>query len=150
MPTSCSIFSTVASFSKFIFKFSVLCEPLYLLKRKRVKFVWSDAAQTSFERLKQTLISSPVLFIPITVYTLNCFLIGVQWAQKQSKLTQLDRLHMHHVHWILLRETIEQRKECLFVVYTVHKFRCNFNEIPIKVIMDHSTLTKLISGKGLS
>lgn len=53
-----------AWFSKFIHHFSELCDPLYALKRKRAKFVWSAAVQKSFELLMDALVSPFILVHP--------------------------------------------------------------------------------------
>lgn len=38
-------------------------------------------------------------------------------------------------------------RECLAVIWARKTFRCYFDELPIKVITDHSALTKLRNGK---
>ena len=44
--------------------FSVIAEPLTNLLGKRVKFIWTDNCQKSFEKLKAILKSAPVLLAP--------------------------------------------------------------------------------------
>src|SRR3989442_498431 len=51
-------------YRRFIEGFSLITAPLTKLLRKDVPFVWSEAWQHSFDRLKEKLITAPVLTIP--------------------------------------------------------------------------------------
>ncbi|GFY35065.1 retrovirus-related Pol polyprotein from transposon 17.6 [Trichonephila clavipes] len=51
-------------YQKFIKDYAVLCEPLYTLKRKKVKIVESEAAQAAFQRIKKLVTEAPVLKLP--------------------------------------------------------------------------------------
>ena len=44
--------------------FSEIARPLHLLTKKDVKFQWGDEQETAFQRLKQCLVSAPVLVMP--------------------------------------------------------------------------------------
>ena len=46
--------------------FSLLSTPLTRLTRKRVKFKWDEKCGQSFKELKNRLITTPVLTLPIT------------------------------------------------------------------------------------
>ena len=48
-------------YSKFIQNFAQKAAPLYNLTSKKNKFIWSDEAQQSFEQLKNSLITKPIL-----------------------------------------------------------------------------------------
>lgn len=50
-------------FQKYIKDFAELCKPLNHLKRKNVKFKWSNECQTSYEKLKDAITNPPVLQI---------------------------------------------------------------------------------------
>jgi len=54
----------VRFYAKFIKDFSKVSAPFNALKRKGVKFHWTDAHQTSFEYLKNALSTPPVLHLP--------------------------------------------------------------------------------------
>lgn len=56
--------SLAAYYRKFIKHFSAIAAPLYELTRKNEKFVWNERRQQAFERLKQSLVSAPVLALP--------------------------------------------------------------------------------------
>ena len=51
-------------YRKFCNNFSVIAEPLTNLLGKRVKYIWTDDCQKSFDKLKAILKSSPVLLAP--------------------------------------------------------------------------------------
>ena len=59
--------------------FSFIASPLTKLLRKRVKFVWSDKCQNSFEQLKEMLVEAPILTQPTSVkeYTLYSDASGI-------------------------------------------------------------------------
>ena len=49
---------------KFLHGFSSICKPLYELTQKDQKFLWNDECQHAFEKLKEALITAPVLVFP--------------------------------------------------------------------------------------
>ena len=51
-------------YRKFCNNFSIIAEPLTNLLGKKVKFIWTDNCQKSFEKLKAILKSAPVLLAP--------------------------------------------------------------------------------------
>lgn len=61
-------------FSKFIQNFAAISVPLNRLKRKGVKFKWTEECQKSFDTLRKALISPPVLQLPVysSKFILNC------------------------------------------------------------------------------
>ena len=51
-------------YRRFVKGFSIIASSLTRLLRKGVKFEWDDKCQSSFERLKEILVESPVLIQP--------------------------------------------------------------------------------------
>ena len=51
-------------YRKFVERFSKLATPLTKLTRKEEKFVWSEACQQSFDKLKRKWTSAPILTLP--------------------------------------------------------------------------------------
>src|SRR4051812_42414226 len=49
---------------RFIENFSKLAKPMTELLKKENKFVWSEACETSFQELKERLVTAPVLCLP--------------------------------------------------------------------------------------
>ncbi|GFW01721.1 retrovirus-related Pol polyprotein from transposon 297 [Trichonephila clavipes] len=60
-------------YQKFIPQYADICEPLYRLKKKRVKFIWSTEAQDSFDKIKRALTEAPVLQLPNFTEQFNLF-----------------------------------------------------------------------------
>ncbi len=59
-------FFRLAGYSRwFVEGFAKLSTPLTRLTRKRIKFIWSEACQRSFEKLKLRLMSTPILALPV-------------------------------------------------------------------------------------
>ena len=48
-------------YRRFVKNFSKIAAPLTRLTQKNVKFVWSDACESSFKELKERLTTAPVL-----------------------------------------------------------------------------------------
>ena len=61
-------------YRRFVHDFARLAAPLTRLTRKDVKFVWTDACETSFQELKKRLTTTPILIVPERGrgYTLYC------------------------------------------------------------------------------
>ena len=51
-------------YRRFIEGFASIAQPLHLLTRKGIKFVWSTACQDAFQLLKEKLVSHPILRYP--------------------------------------------------------------------------------------
>lgn len=51
-------------YRKFIEFYAIICQPLTALLKKGVQFIWTQAAETAFQVLKQALITAPVLALP--------------------------------------------------------------------------------------
>ena len=50
--------------SRFIARLTDICEPIFLLLRKSQPTVWDDQCQPAFERIREYLLSPPVLAAP--------------------------------------------------------------------------------------
>ena len=59
-----SFLGLAGNYRKFIQDFSKIATPLTQLTRKQKKFVWDNACEQSFQKLKQCLTSAPVLTLP--------------------------------------------------------------------------------------
>ena len=51
--------------SRFIARLTDICEPIFRLLRKNQPTVWNDDCQLAFERIKEYLLSPPVLVPPM-------------------------------------------------------------------------------------
>ncbi|KAL4014305.1 hypothetical protein IC575_026505 [Cucumis melo] len=60
----CSFLGLAGYYRRFVEDFSRIANPLTQLTRKGTPFVWNPACESSFQELKQKLVSEPVLTVP--------------------------------------------------------------------------------------
>ena len=72
-----SFLGAVNYLRSFIKGFATIAKPLYDLLRKGKIFDWNELCQNSFEKLKQALISSPVLALPEVDDPLNSYQLAI-------------------------------------------------------------------------
>ncbi|TYK05232.1 pol protein [Cucumis melo var. makuwa] len=60
----CSFLGLAGYYRRFVEDFSRIASPLSQLTRKGTPFVWSPACESSFQELKQKLVTTPVLTVP--------------------------------------------------------------------------------------
>ena len=58
-------FGRLQYISRFIARLTDICKPIFCLLRKNQPTVWNDDCQRAFEKIKECLISPPVLVPPI-------------------------------------------------------------------------------------
>ncbi|GFS74017.1 transposon Tf2-8 polyprotein [Trichonephila clavipes] len=138
-------------YAKFIKNYADICEPLYNLKRKLKRFIWSIEAQKAFDVVKAAITKAPVLKFPdfkkpFELFT-NASSIGVGAVLNQEQrpvvfasctLSAAERNY-----------TVTER-ECLAIVWALNKSITYLGFLSIKVITDHAALTHLTTGKNLS
>ncbi|GFW64229.1 retrovirus-related Pol polyprotein from transposon 17.6 [Trichonephila clavipes] len=123
----------------------------HLNQKKGAKFNWSTEAQDSFDKIKRALTEAPVLQLPNFTEQFNLFTdasgvrIGAVLNQNQRPIAFASRT----LNKAERNYTVTER-ECLAVIWALNKFKTYFGSLPVKVITDHATLTKLTNGKNLS
>ena len=84
-------------YRSFVLGFSHIAAPLHELTKKGVKFQWSSQCQDAFDKLKERLVSSPVLAYPkndlIYILDTDASLFGVG-----AVLSQVDEAGMEVKH----------------------------------------------------
>ena len=75
--------------SRFIAKLTDICELIFRLLRKNHPTVWNDDCQRAFERIKDCLLSPPILVPPIPGHPLLLYLSVLDMALR-CMLAQLD------------------------------------------------------------
>ncbi|GFS86462.1 retrovirus-related Pol polyprotein from transposon 297 [Trichonephila clavipes] len=137
-------------YQKFIPHYADICEPLYRLKRKGVKFNWSTEAH-AFNKVKRALTEVPVLQLPNFQEQFNLFTdasgvgIGAVLNKNHRPITFASRT-LNKAE----RNYAVTERECLVVILALNKFKTYFGSLPVKVNTDHVALTKLTNGKNLS
>ncbi|GFV40553.1 retrovirus-related Pol polyprotein from transposon opus [Trichonephila clavipes] len=138
-------------YAKFIKNYADTCEPLYNLKRKLKRFIWSIEAQKAFDAVKAAITKAPVLKFPDFKKPFELFTdassigVGAVLNQEQRPVVFASRT----LSAAERNYTVTER-ECLAVVWALNKFRTYLGSLPIKVITDHTALTHLTTDKNLS
>ncbi|GFX90489.1 retrovirus-related Pol polyprotein from transposon 412 [Trichonephila clavipes] len=110
-----------------------------------------NKAQDSFDKIKRALIEAPVLQLPNFTEQFNLFTdasgvgIGAVLNQNHRPIVFASRT----LNKVERNYTVTER-ECLAVIWALNKFKTYFGSLPVKVITDHASLTKLTNGKNLS
>lgn len=132
-------------FRKYIKNFSIIAALLTDNLKKHVTFVWTNAHQMSFEKLKSALVSDAVLggfdpSLPTFLHTDACGIgLGSVLIQKNGDRQRVigyysRKFNEHEKRYM----TTEQ--ECLAIVDSLEHFHIYLYGIPFTVITDHSAL----------
>ncbi|GFW70906.1 retrovirus-related Pol polyprotein from transposon 17.6 [Trichonephila clavipes] len=138
-------------YAKFIKNDADICEPLYNLKLRLKRFIWSIEVQKAFDAVKAAITKAPVLKFPDfkTLFELftdaSSIVVEVVLNQEQRPVVFASRT----LSAAERNYTVTER-ECLAVVWALNKFRTYLGSLPIKVITDHAASIYLTTGKNLS
>ncbi|KAL4016633.1 hypothetical protein IC575_024285 [Cucumis melo] len=88
-------------YRRFVEDFSRIASPLTQLTKKRTLFVWSPTCESSFQELKQKLVTAPVLTVPNGS---GSFVIYSDASKKglDCVLMQQGKLNMRQMRWLEL------------------------------------------------
>ncbi|KAA0067363.1 pol protein [Cucumis melo var. makuwa] len=138
-------------YRRFVEDFSRIASPLIQLTRKGTPFVWSPACESSFQELKQKLVSAPVLTVPdgsgsFVIYSdsskkgLGCVLMQqgrvVAYASRQLKSHEQN----YHTHDL----------ELAAVVFSLKIWRHYLYGEKIQIFTDHKSLKYFFTQKELN
>lgn len=96
-------------YKRFLKGFSLIIKSLFALTENQNKFVWDDQYQKAFKKLKQFLMSSPILSFPIDIgkfildtkasnNSIDSFFSGTEWDREDYRLSA--------VFWVSRKEII--------------------------------------------
>ena len=144
-------------YRKFIFGFSIIAESLCKLCRKNVPFSWQQEQQAAFEKLKDHLVSAPVLAYPDFSPAAGPFVLDTDASQYLgigAVLSQQQEDGTERVIAYGSRSSNEHEKnycttrlEILALVTYVDYFRCYLLGRKFRLRTDHHSLRCLTSFK---
>ena len=141
-------------YRRFVEGFATIAKPLHRLTEKNSSFRWTQECQQAFDRLKQALITAPVLCYPTTRedFVLDTDASGVGVGAVLSQLHNgVERvvayfsktLNKHERNYCITR------KELLAVVEAVKHFHHYLYGVTVIVRTDHGALTWLLNFKNI-
>ena len=136
-------------YRKFCNNFSVIAEPLTNLLGKRVKYVWTDDCQKSFDKLKAILKSAPVLLAPSFDKEFKLAVDASDVGAGSVLLQEDDNGADNPVCYFSKKFNKHQRnystieKECLSLILALQHFEVYLasSVTPIVIFSDHNPLT---------
>jgi hypothetical protein len=136
-------------YRKFVKGFSQIAKPITTLLKKDAPYIWTNDQQESFDKLKEKLITLPILQYPdfskeFILYT-DALEVGLG-----AVLSQLDEHVIAYASKSMNKA--EQNypitdQECLAVVWAIRNFHHYLSSKPFTVVTDHSALKWLRTSK---
>lgn len=132
-------------YRRFIPNFATVVAPINNLLRKNSKFLWTDSCTAAFEKLKEFLVTAPVMNCPdfsrqfsiqtdASDYGLGAVLVQ-EYSDGERAISYISRsLNKNE------RKFSATEKECLAVLWAIEKFRPYVEATHFKVITDHFAL----------
>ena len=126
--------------SRFIARLIDICEPIFRLLRKSQRTVWDDQCQRAFEKIKEYLLSPPVLVPPTPGHPLLLYL-SVSDIALGCMLAQLDDLGKERAIYYLSKRMLEYKtryivieRYCLALVWATRRLRHYMTEYSIHLV----------------
>ena len=137
-------------YRRFIKDFSAITWPLCTFLAKDVPFTWSQACDTAFTKLKNMLVSPPIMRSPNwdLPFEIMCdasdYAIGVVLGQREDKKAFVIYYACKTLDSAQANYTTTE-KEFLAVVFALEKFRSYIVGSPVTIFTDHAALKYLLS-----
>ena len=137
-------------YRRFIKDFSAIARPLCTLLDKDVPFTWSQACDTAFAKLKNMLVSPPIMRSPNwdLPFEIMCdasdYAIGAVLEQREDKKAFVIYYASKTLDSAQANYTTTE-KEFLAVVFALEKFRSYIVGSPVTIFTDHAALKYLLS-----
>ena len=137
-------------YRRFIKDFSAIARPLCTLLAKDVPFTWSQACDIAFTKLKNMLVSPPIMRSPNwdLPFEIKCdtsdYAIGAVLGQMEDKKAFVIYYASKTLDSAQANYTTT-KKEFLAVVFALEKFRSYIVGSPVTIFTDHAALKYLLS-----
>ena len=125
---------------RFIAKLTDICEPIFRLLRKNQPTVWNNDCQCAFEKIKECLLSSPVLVPPILGQPLLLYLsvsdiaLGCMLAQLVNSGKELAIYYLSKRMLEYKCKYIMIKRLCLALVWATRRLRHYVKEYSILLV----------------
>jgi len=142
-------------YRRFVPKFAILARPLSSLTKKDQRFSWGDDQQRSFEALKTTLTTPPILShprydLPMEIHCdASNYGVGAVLVQKYGEKEHVVAYASRLLSNPEINYSVSE-KECLALVWSIRKFRSFIWGLKIRVVTDHHSLCWLLKKRDLS
>ena len=146
-----SFIGMINYYGKFINNFSTLASPLHKLRRDGERWNWSEKEQSSFEALKQALVSSNVLihYDPKLPVKLDCDASAVGIGSVLSHIlpngTERPICYASRTLSKSEHNYPQVEKEALSIVWSVKKFHQYLFGRKFSLVTDHQSLTSIFN-----
>ena len=147
----------VAYLTKFLPGYSQVAAPLRELLKEDVTWYWSPEQETSFQRLREMVITTPVLafYSPTATRTVSAdasshglggVLLQVQEDGRRAPVSYVSRALT-----AAERRYSQIEKEALAMVWSCEKFHCHLfgRDIPFQIETDHKPLLSIMNVQNL-
>jgi transposase InsO family protein len=148
-----SFLGLMSWYRKFIPKFAEVAQPLYALLKKDAVYEWTEECASSFEKLKNALVSSPVLkqadFSKDFYLHTDSSLIALGTILKQKD----ENGDLHPIAYASKALNSAQQnysaseRECLALVWALEHFNAYLEGHDFTCLTDHRALTYLVGKK---
>ncbi|RVX14390.1 Pol polyprotein [Vitis vinifera] len=142
--------------SRFIARLTDICEPIFRLLRKNQPTVWNDDCQFAFEKIKEYLLSPPVLVPPTPRRPLLLYL-SVSDMALGCMLAQIDDLGKERAIYYLSKRMLEYEMRyvmierlCLALVWATRRLRHYMTEYSVHLISRLDPLRYLFDRPALT
>ena len=142
--------------SRFIARLTDICEPIFRLLRKNQPTIWNDDCQCAFEKIKECLLSPPVLvpptpgrplllYLSVSDIALGCMLAQLDDSGKERAIYYLSKRMLEYECKYIMIERL-----CLALVWATRRLRHYVTEYsillvsrldPLKYLFDRPVLT---------
>ena len=151
-----SFIGAASYYRRFVKDFSKIAEPLTRLTKDKVEFKWTEEQQEAFEKIKQCLITQPVLChynpaLPIELRTDACgYGLGAILLHEYPDKTKRVIAYASRLLQNAEKNYAITEQECLAIVWAIDKFKTYLQGTKFTVVTDHLALTWLKEKKQLT
>ncbi|OQV16273.1 putative Retrovirus-related Pol polyprotein [Hypsibius exemplaris] len=138
-------------YKRFVKGFSDMACPLNRLAKKDVPFRWGDEEETAFQRLKDAMVSPPVLVnfnvdLPVEIHPdASAYAMGVVLVQRDDQNRERVIAYGSASMNAAQRNYSTTQRECLAIVWTCEKYRYYLLGREVTCYTDHHSLCWLFN-----